>query len=118
MPRHALSLSLVACALTLAACASDPGRAHTEAGIRKLDLSGGTLAIARQEGRVELLDDKRVTCERYKPLGSNLTKIRCQTVSEKVSGEEANAREMRKLQYSPPNPEATLTRAPWDRGNR
>ena len=110
MRKSSSAALLLSLSLGLTACASDPGLAKDQADFRKVKLSGGTLDIARKEGKVELLDDQRVFCERYMPTGSHRTQVRCLTRAEKVTAEEANAREMRRLQMPPPSADGTLNK--------
>lgn len=104
MPQpNASRLIALAVATLLGACASDPELAQLRSDLRRTNLSAGTVDIAKQEGKVELLADQRVTCERYTPTGSHRAQVRCQTRTEKVTADEANNREMRKLQTPPPS---------------
>lgn len=98
-----LRSSVLGMVVALAACATDPEVARLRSDLRRTNLSAGTVDIAKQEGKVELLADQRVRCERYTPTGSHRAQVRCLTTTEKVTSEEANAREMRKLQTPPPS---------------
>lgn len=114
-------LSPIALALALTACGSNPSTPETAevkpvpiAGttatapaegkrIEGVNLTPGVAEIAMKEGNVELLKDERVKCEKYKPLGSNRTQYRCTTLKEEASSQQANNREMRKIQTPPPS---------------
>jgi ABC-type Fe3+-hydroxamate transport system substrate-binding protein len=119
-------LTPIALALALAACGSNPSKpeaaepkvaqpAGTTATapaegqrIEGVNLTPGVAEIAMKEGQVNLVEDERVKCEKYKPLGSNRTKYRCTTIKEEALSKEANNREMRKLQTPPPAAQGTL----------
>ena len=105
MPLRATALILLV--LGLAACGSDPVKPDPAAGegkrIEGVSLTPGVAEIAKKEGNVELLKDERVKCEKYKPLGSNRTQYRCTTLKEEQASNEANNREMRKIQTPPPS---------------
>jgi hypothetical protein len=110
MSNIGLLMLATALVLALAGCATDPQLAKDQAAFSRVKLSGGTADIARKEGKVELLDDQRVRCERYFPTGSHRAQVRCLTVAEKVTADEANAREMRKLTTPPPAAHGTLSK--------
>jgi hypothetical protein len=94
----------------VAACASNPAEVEEQSKLNRVKLSGGTIDIAKKEGKVDLAKDERVKCERYTPLGSHRTQLRCTTLTEAETAEEANKREMRKLTVPPPHATGTQSR--------
>jgi len=115
MTRRSTTLASLLLAATLAACGANPSKpeATEVAGgkrIERVKLSPEVIDIAQEEGKVELLKDDRVKCEKYKPLGSNRTQYRCTTVAEKKASEEENAAAMRRLQTPPPSANSSIGR--------
>lgn len=102
MDKRFSSILLVA---LLAACGSNPTQPDATAGkrIEGISLSPGIAQIAKKEGKVELVEDERVKCEKYMPLGSHRVRYRCVTLAEEVASKEANNHEMRKIQTPPPS---------------
>ena len=114
-------LTLIALALVLTACGSNPARpavADADAKaipgttptapvegkrIEGVSLTPGIAEIAKKEGQVDLIKDERVKCEKYTPLGSHRTKYRCTTLAEDAKSKEDNNAAMRKIQTPPPS---------------
>lgn len=93
-------------ALVLAGCAATAVSGPSASDGRRVEgltFTPGIADIAKKEGKVELLEDARVKCEKYTPTGSHRVQFRCTTVAEKKAAEEANQRVMRKLQAPPPS---------------
>lgn len=78
--------ALILASLALVACGANPAKTATAG-----------------EGKVELMKDKRVNCEKYTPIGSNRPKYRCLTPPEKNAEAEAGQREMRKMTAPAPS---------------
>ena len=100
-------------ALLLAACAAaptDPTAAAQGKRVEGVKLSAGVAQIAKDEGKVDLAKDERVACEKYTPIGSHRTQYRCLTKNEKAASEEANQREMRKIEAPPPSGNSSIIR--------
>jgi len=115
MTRRSTTLASLLLAATLAACGANPSKpeATEVAGgkrIERVKLSPEVIDIAQEEGKVELLKDDRVKCEKYKPLGSNRTQYRCRTLAEATKSEEDNARHIRKIQTPPPAAHGSLSK--------
>lgn len=123
------AVSLLATLLALAGCAGNETKpspttaaaapsaatptapaAPTEEGgrIEGVRLSPEVIEIAKTEGKVDVEKDKRVNCEKYKPIGSNRVQFRCQTVAEQEKTREAAARDMRKIVTAPAPAETAI----------